>query len=167
MTENDKIPGKPTGNKESAPAQPDETGYQMSMFTYLELLKSRIARYEAEGSAKTIEDIPASLLATIMDYDPAAAIHSFTDYIEWTLDLVYKQYNEPELFWLDLFFAEGNEKIFDDIAGATNIPVGELYILVAKRLLKDLENNFDAYDDFLTVRFKDVDLSSLYQQASH
>lgn len=167
MTENYKIPGNPTGNEENTPAQPDDTGYEMSMFTYLELLRLRINRYEAEGSTKTIEDIPADILAMIMDYYPATAIHSFIDYIEWTLDIIYKQYNEPDLFWLSLFFEEGNEKIFDDIAGETNIPVSELYILVAKRLLKDLENNFDAYDDFLKVKLTDIDLASLYTQASH
>jgi hypothetical protein len=124
-----------------------------NFFTFIEFLKKVIAEKKDDAADKTIDDIPADRLELIKDYDPDAVIESFSDYIELLLDYYYSRHREMQCYWLHLMFGEGNNKFLEGVASANKIPLSSLYFAIVKRLLHDLENNFDEYEEFYDVKF--------------
>lgn len=94
----------------------------------------------------------------IRDYDPGAVINSFSDYIEWVLDFTYSFMNKPKLFWASLLLMDDNNKLVMDIVNENGIPLNYIYVAIGKRLLNDLEKNFDEYhEEIFDLKFEKSD----------
>jgi hypothetical protein len=128
---------------------------EYSLFEFLELISLLIANKEKDRVIKSIADIPKEKMKLIEECGDRELIHSFDDYINWILDFVYSYYNEDKLLWLHLALGN-NQKLLEDIATGNKIPITDLHIAISKRMLKDLEENFDTYADYSEVTFERI-----------
>lgn len=132
-----------------------ESEKQISLFKFLEIMNVIIARNEKNKTVKTIDDVPAHIIELIKECGDEDTIHSYDDCIEWILDQVYIHFNGDELLWLHLLFGN-NEKFLEEIATGNKIPLQDLHLAMLKRLLKDMEENFDAYAEYSEVTFERI-----------
>jgi hypothetical protein len=134
-----------TGSPNADKFAPDGS-IELDIYQYIELLKISSANRQ-EINKKNVSNIPADRLEVIRQLDPLAVINSFDDYINWILDSTYSVLNYPEDFWLNLIWGD-NEEFLTPIAEGNKIPYQDLYLAAAARWIKDLEKNFNHYDEF-------------------
>lgn len=66
--------------------------------------------------------------------------------------------NKPKLFWASLLLMDDNNKLVMDIVNENGIPLNYIYVAIGKRLLNDLEKNFDDYyEEIFDLKFEKSD----------